>query len=209
MTPTRWLILGLVTAVVLFGGGALLGYRAGTSSDATHQAWRERALAAADSLAQLHRAAIADLQAGLAQEAAAREAAERAAAVAGAGARAARATADTLREELAAAASQQDSLALYGELVVALDTALAAATARGDALSEALAAEQRATARLTRMVGLQERMIGKLTEELRAAPQPVRRGIELLGMRVAPCGYAGWGTKGRDVGVGVCVTRAR
>lgn len=57
------------------------------------------------------------------------------------------------------------------------------------------------------MVGAQERIIGQLTEQLEAAPKPVRRGFTLLGVTLAPCAYAGVGTQGADVGVGVCALR--
>jgi hypothetical protein len=209
MTSTRWAIAGLVAALVLFVVGGLLGYRLGTSSDAEHRIWREETRTLRDSLERAHREEMAAVREGVASDSAARVAAEREARRQTAASQASQAEADTLRAELAIAELAADSVAMlriYPALVVKLDSAVSRETARGDALEEALAAEKRATARLTGMIGTQVAIIGQLQDQVSRIPKPKRRGIRLLGVDVAPCGYAGVGTRGTDAGVGLCVT---
>jgi hypothetical protein len=209
VTTTRWAVVGLVTALVLFGLGGLLGYRAGTSSDVEHRLWRETTKQLADSLAREHRQQLAAVRDSVAADSAARVAAEEGARRAGSRARAAQAEADTLEAELALATHHLDSLRLYPQVVAKLRTKIRQDSLKTESIKLALEAEKKSTARLARMVGSQVAMIGQLQEQVARIPKPQRHGgIRILGMDLKPCAFAGMSTDARTAtGVGICVTK--
>lgn len=220
MTPSRWIIVGLVTAVALFATGAFLGYGAGTSSDAEHATWEartdslmneERKLFRARIAGHMARADSAEARAAVSADRARRAEAGRAQANAVAGELADQSA--TIAAALALVTERADSVAglvqlvhsVQGELEQAKQTTTKA-RAEADDWKAAYDEQLQATAGLRARIATDSVRIIDLEDQLVARPKPKRDGFTLLGIDFEPCGAAIIGTRGADVGIGVCGT---
>lgn len=188
MKPGRWVIVGLVAAVLLLAVGFWLGHRSVTTSTADAQAWRDSTAVLLGQARKAHAAEVDSLRDEIrfsdAQMLSIRASDQHARLRA----YQSRAAADSLQAVLAEYSEIPiDSLAIYPAIVALQDSTIAAQASALAAQDSALAIAERSRSVLLQVVDQQESRIHVLEGQLTTTPKPERASLRLGRFTVRWC----------------------
>lgn len=203
----RWLVAGLLAAVVLFGAGWVVGHRGATTSDADRQAWQQVTDSLLGAARDQHRRVIDSLAAIARADSIAAVEAQRRADRARRAADSLAAETDALAALVIVARNAADSLALYPPLVESLLETVEQRSEEANALRVTLASTRSELAAWRATAEREGRRVVELERQLEAAPKSERWRVRIWGADVRPGAFAGIAIGGgATAGVGLVVT---